>query len=125
MNRWLALSAVWFAGMMYALLLHQGGSGPPPFPHFDKTVHAALFFGQFWLLAKAFLQRRRTVPQQALLLAALLLAAGSEWAQSAFTASRQADWRDAAADMAGAAAALYLAGRVQAARACQTADTDL
>ena len=117
MNRWLWLSVLWFAGMMYALLLHQGSNAPLPFAHFDKVVHAALFFGQFWLLAKVFLLLRRPVPWQALLLVALVLAAGSEWAQGALTASRQADWRDAAADMAGAAAALYFAAQVQAARA--------
>lgn len=72
MNRWLWLSVLWFAGMMYALLLHQGGNAPLPFAHFDKVVHAALFFGQFWLLAKVFLRRRQPVPWQALLLAALV-----------------------------------------------------
>ena len=59
MNRWLWLSVLWFAGMMYALLLHQGSNAPMPFANFDKVVHAALFFGQFWLLAKVFLLRRR------------------------------------------------------------------
>ncbi|WP_156503521.1 hypothetical protein [Eikenella longinqua] len=116
MSRWLLLSGLWFAGMVYALLLHEGGNTPPPFAHFDKVVHAGLFFGQFWLLAKVFLQRRRAVPVRALLAAALVLAAGSEWAQGTLTASRQADWLDAAADMAGAAAALYFAVQVQAAR---------
>ena len=77
MNRWLWLSVLWFAGMMYALLLHQGGNAPLPFAHFDKVVHAALFFGQFWLLAKVFLLRRQLVPWQTLLLAALVLAAGN------------------------------------------------
>ena len=86
MNRGLWLSVLWFAGMMYALLLHQGSNAPLPFAHFDKVVHAALFFGQFWLLAKVFLLRRQPVPWQALLLAALVLAAGSEWAQGALTA---------------------------------------
>ncbi len=102
--------------MMYALLLHEGGNMLPPFAHFDKIVHAGLFFGQFWLLAKVFLQGRRPVPLRALLAAALVLAAGSEWAQGALTATRQADWLDALADMAGAAAALYFAAQVQAAR---------
>ena len=115
-NKWLLLSVLWLAAGAYALIWREGGSSAPPFPHFDKLAHAALFFAQFWLLSKVFLTARRSLPVPALLAAALLLAVGSEWAQAAFTVSRQAEVWDGAADMAGAGAALYLAWRLQAVR---------
>ena len=120
-NRWLLLSGLWFGGMMYALLL-PGSGAVPPFVHFDKIVHVGLFFGQFWLLSKIFLQLRRPVPVRALLAAAVLLAGFSELAQGVFTVDRQADWTDAAADVAGAAAALYFTAQVSSARCRSSLD---
>lgn len=116
MNRWLLLAVLWFAAGVYGLIFRETGGSAPPVPHFDKLAHFGLFFGQFWLLAKIFMQKRRAIPFAALLLMAAVLAAGSEWAQGAFTLARAADWRDALADMLGASAALWLAARVAAAK---------
>nr|UOP04107.1 VanZ family protein [Conchiformibius kuhniae] len=110
LNKWLILSMLWWCGGVYALVWREGGGVPvPPFPHFDKVAHFALFFAQTWLLAKAWLCVRRPVPVWGLAVFALCNAVASEWAQAAFTVSRQADVWDGLADMAGAGAALYAA----------------
>ncbi|MDO4878123.1 MAG: VanZ family protein [Neisseria sp.] len=113
-NKYTLLAAVWLVLLWYGLLRESGGRLPaPPFPHFDKAVHFAIFFAQFWLAARAFPEAGRRPPYRALALAALLLAAATETAQWLFTATRSGDFYDAAADSAGAAAALLLAGRVR------------
>ncbi len=45
-NRFSLLSALWFAGGIYSLLFKAADFAPPPFPHFDKAAHIALFFAQ-------------------------------------------------------------------------------
>ena len=109
-NKWTAAAVLWFALGVYALIFRENADlGAPPFPHFDKLAHALLFFAQIWLAAKAFLAERRPLPLLGLAVFALLCAGASEWAQGAFTQSRQADIWDVAADMLGAAAALSAA----------------
>ena len=109
-NRWLFAAALWFSAGVYALVFRESAlHTPPPFPHFDKLGHAALFFAQCWLLTKAWLAEGREPPYAVLAACALVYAAASEAAQHFFTNTRQGDWLDAAADMAGCAAALYFA----------------
>ncbi|SUA24289.1 VanZ family protein [Neisseria gonorrhoeae] len=49
-NRFSLLSALWFAGGIYSLLFKAADTAPPPFPHFDKAAHLALFSHKscFW-----------------------------------------------------------------------------
>ena len=122
MNKWQAAALLWLAASVYALLLHPGGNTPPPFAHFDKAVHAGLFFGQFWLWAKAYFSCGRAIPYRLLTACALLWAAGSEVLQAVFTPRHGDPW-DAAADMAGALAALWLIRRVSQARTQTTTAT--
>ena len=117
LNLFAVAAAVWFAAGIYALIFREAGNAPPPFPNFDKVAHFALFFGQIWLAAKAYIKHAVRVPYLGLAVFALLFALGSEWAQAAFTLTRQASWGDVLADMAGAAAALWFARQVAAAKA--------
>lgn len=111
-NKYTALAAAWFALLWYFLLRESGTHAAPSFPHFDKAAHCAAFFAQFWLAARAWLQENRRPPLLPLAAAAITLAAASETAQALFTRSRSGDPLDALADLAGAAAALLLAGKV-------------
>ena len=115
-NRYSLLALLWLAAGLYSLLFREASGGTPPFAHFDKVAHFALFLGQFWLAAKAFMQAQRRIPYAALFTLAVLLAAGSEVAQALFTQSRQGDMLDGLADIAGAATALWLAHKVSTAR---------
>ena len=109
-NKWLAAAILWFIAGIYSLILRESSSHiAPPFPHFDKIAHAALFFAQIWLLAKAWLAERKRPPIAALFAFALCYAIGSEIAQHLLTQTRQGDPLDALADMAGSSIALYLA----------------
>lgn len=131
MKPWLPLTLLWFAAAVYALIFRESDGTPPPFLHADKFVHAALFFGQFWLWAKIYLAEGRRPPRAAAAVAAVFLAVSSEWAQAVFTQTRSGDWADAAADCIGAAAALWLADKVAAAREkradmpCQSKDAGI
>ena len=116
LNKFTAAALIWFAAAIYALLFKEGGNSPPPFPHFDKVGHFGLFFGQAWLCAKIFIQENREIPYKGILLAALLFAVGSELAQAFLTATRQGSIADGIADMAGTAAALWFAAKVEAAK---------
>lgn len=107
MNKWQAAALLWLVASIYALLRPETGHTPPPFAHFDKIAHAGLFFGQFWLWARAWSSRGRVAPERLLLAAALAWAVGSEIMQATLGARRGDPW-DAAADMAGALAALWL-----------------
>ncbi|MDO5639864.1 MAG: hypothetical protein Q4G28_08330 [Neisseria sp.] len=115
-NKFTLLALAWFAGGTYALLFREADGGVPPFPHFDKVAHFALFFGQIWLIAKAYLAEKRAIPYRSLLVLALLVAAGSEVAQAVLTRTREGSWLDGAADLLGACAALWLAHQVAQAR---------
>ena len=108
-NKYTALAALWFVLLWYFLLRESGTHAAPPFPHFDKAAHCTAFFAQFWLAARAWLQENRRPPLLPLAAAAIALAAASETAQALFTRSRSGDPLD---DLAGAAAALLLAGKV-------------
>ena len=68
-NKWLLLALLWLLAGVYALVLRENDNGSlkAPFAHFDKFVHAALFFAQLWLLAKAWLAEKRPLPLRALL----------------------------------------------------------
>lgn len=109
-NKWLFFSLLWFAAIIYGLLFHSSApDSTPPLPHFDKWVHALLFFIQFWFISRACFQANKQIPYIALWCGALGLAVGTEWAQAAFTTTRQADIWDGVADMTGASIALILA----------------
>ena len=116
LNKFTVAALIWFAAAIYALLFKEGGNSAPPFPHFDKVGHFGLFFGQAWLCAKMFIQDSRNIPYKGILLAALLFAIGSELAQEFLTATRQGSIADGIVDMAGAAAALWFAEKVKAAK---------
>lgn len=116
-NRFTLFAALWFAAAVYALLQESGNSAPPPFAHFDKAAHFALFFAQFWLCAKAFMQSGRAVPYRWLLVSALLFAVFSEAGQAWFTRTREGSVADGLADMLGACAALRLAASLEKAKA--------
>ena len=111
-NRFILLSALWFAGSIYSLLFKAAETAPPPFPHFDKAAHCAAFFAQFWLAARAWLKDGRRPPYLPLAASALILAAATETAQAWFTAHRSGDLLDALADLTGTALALLLARQV-------------
>ena len=109
-NKWLTAAILWLIAGIYSLILRESSSHiAPPFPHFDKIAHAALFFAQIWLLAKAWLAERKRPPIAALFAFALCYAIGSEIAQHLLTQTRHSDPLDALADMAGSSIALYLA----------------
>ena len=108
-NRFILLSALWFAGSIYSLLFKAAETAPPPFPHFDKVAHLALFFAQIWLLTKAFRTDNRPIPYRSLMVFALCFAVVSECAQAWFTATRTGSLGDVLADMAGTVLALFAA----------------
>ena len=111
-NKWLAAALLWLIAGIYSLIFRESNSRiAPPFPHFDKIAHAALFFAQIWLLAKVWLAERKRPPIAALFTFALCYAIASEIAQHLFTQTRQGDPLDALADMIGSSIALYLAHR--------------
>lgn len=107
-NRFAMLSALWFAGGIYALL-KPTDTAPPPFPHFDKAAHFALFFAQIWLLTKAFRTGKLPIPYRSLIAFAFCFAVVSECAQAWFTATRTGSLGDVLADMAGTVLALFAA----------------
>ncbi len=115
-NRFVLFAVMWFIAAVYSLLFRESDGGAPPFAHFDKVAHFALFFAQFWLLAKAFMQDRLAVPYRLLFVLAVLAAAGSETAQALFTRTREGSIADGLADVLGACAALWLADRVSSAK---------
>lgn len=115
-NKWFALAFAWFLASVYALLLQPASQTPPPFAHFDKVAHMALFFAQFWLLAKGFSSQHRPLPLRLLWTGAIIWAALSEILQALCTTTRQGEVFDALADLIGTGLALYLAYRIQQAR---------
>lgn len=115
-NRFALFAVLWFAAAVYSLLFREADGSVLPFAHFDKAAHFVLFFAQFWLCAKAFMNSGLAVPNRLLLVLALLFAAGSEIGQALFTRTREGGIGDAAADMLGACAALWLAAKVAAAK---------
>ncbi|QMT31284.1 VanZ family protein [Alysiella filiformis] len=116
-NKWLLFALIWLGVGVYGLIFREStGSHAAPFPHFDKMAHGMLFFVQMCLICKAYLQENQTIALRFWWLFALAYAGLSEWAQAAFTTTRQADVWDALADMVGASCALYLGNAVQQVR---------
>ncbi len=112
MNKFVWLSLLWFSASIYALFFKPAVDVAPPFAHFDKCVHAGLFFAQFWLLSKVYVSRQQPLPWRRLLVLAVAWAAASEVLQATLTRTRQGDVWDAAADIFGAASAIWLAARL-------------
>ncbi len=109
-NHFLFLSLFWFLLTVYGLFFYVPSStGLPPFPHFDKFMHGALFFGQFWLLSKTYFKDNRQPPFRWLFILAMVWAGLSEILQGLLTATRMAEAPDAIADVVGATLALGLA----------------
>ena len=121
-NKFTALAALWFAAAIYSLLLRESTGGAPPFPNFDKVAHFALFFAQFWLLAKAYMADKRPIPYRGLMIAAVVFAIASECAQAVFTQTREGSFWDAVADVCGAAAALWFARKIEQAKTLKSPD---
>lgn len=113
-NKWLLIAIVWFLASIYFLFFKSSGT-PVPIPQFDKICHFGLFFGQFWLMAKACFSAGFTISQRLLLISAIIWAATSEVIQALFT-TRNGDIMDAIADLSGAILALWLAQQIQTAR---------
>ena len=111
LNKFSLLSALWLAAGIYSLIFREAEGGVPPFAHFDKVAHFALFSGQFWLLAKAYIQASRPIPYRFLFTLGLILAVTSEYAQAAFTSTRQGSVGDGIADLLGCVTALWAAAK--------------
>ncbi len=62
MNKYALLAIFWFIIGIYALLFRESTNDIPPFPHFDKVSHFALFFIQIWLSANAFIRSKKGIP---------------------------------------------------------------
>lgn len=97
------------AGYMAAVFFASGGPGPalPPVAHADKLLHAAAYGVLAGLAAWALAHGRlREVSGSVALLAWAIAAAygASDELHQFFVPGRQSDWRDLAADAAGAAA---------------------
>ncbi len=109
-NKYMLFAMIWFLLSVYGLLLRTpSGLVQLPFPHFDKFTHMALFFGQFWLLSKAYLAENRYPPFKTFILMFVSWAIVSEILQGTLTQTRSADAFDAVADMIGATLALFVA----------------
>ncbi len=112
---WL-LAIIWFLASIYALLLAPTSQEPPPFIHFDKIIHAALFFGQTWLVCKIFLQVNKPIPYKTIAIMMFTWAIGSEILQATLTTNRSGDVLDVLADIVGVFLAMVLARKVSIAK---------
>lgn len=109
-NRFTVYAVLWFMVSAYALLRENAPhTAAPPFIHFDKFVHAALFFAQTHLIARSYQLAKRNLPYRYILGLGLVFAIGSEIAQSYCTTSRQGSWGDVCADLLGVALACWFA----------------
>ncbi len=81
-------------------------------PGADKLGHAALFFGQAWLLERSFRSLRGLPRPGALALAAAVAYGGLLEIYQSFLPARDPDWLDALANAAGAALAIALRPRL-------------
>lgn len=115
-NKFSLLAALWLAAGTYSLIFREAEGGASPFAHFDKVAHFALFFGQFWLAAKAYIHAQQAIPYRALFIIGFILATASEYTQAAFTATRQGSIADGIADLLGCAVALWVAAKQLQAR---------
>ena len=109
-NHFLLFSIIWFCLTFYGLIFYTPIElKAPPFPYYDKFVHCALFFGQFWLLGKCYLKEERLPPFKVFFIFAVLWAIVSEVLQETMTTTRSGDILDAFADIVGAIVAMLLA----------------
>lgn len=115
-KKYLFLSLAWFLATIFALFFSPQSHEPPPFAHFDKWVHFALFFGQAWLLAKIFLTAEKKIPFFLIASLCIVWAIGSEFLQATLTLTRNGDYLDMAADIVGVLVALFLAKQVSTAK---------
>lgn len=108
MNRFVMFAIAWLILTAYGLFVR-----PPHledillFPHFDKFVHFSLFFGQFWLIVRAYSVQNCHMPILFWSMIAVVWAIISELVQSQLP-SRSADIFDVLADILGAACALAI-----------------
>ncbi len=107
-NKMMVVALLWFVGSLYFLFRPAYPDEVAPFMHFDKFAHFSLFFGQFWLLCKAYTLELKVIPLKPLLLGAAVWAVSSEMLQMLLTTTRNADAWDALADVMGAALALVI-----------------
>ncbi|KGN39246.1 hypothetical protein N803_01785 [Knoellia subterranea KCTC 19937] len=92
--------------VQFVLLYAPSSGGAPPFPHFDKLVHAAIFALPVFFAAAA---RLPFVPVVALAAAHAPL---SEVIQGTLLPQRSGDPRDVIADLVGVALGVIAAQRV-------------
>ncbi len=107
-NKLLVVALLWFMGSLYFLFRPTTATDTMPFAHFDKLAHFSMFFGQFWLLCKAYTSELKAIPLKWLFVAAVVWAVSSEVLQMLLTTTRSGDAWDALADVTGAALALVL-----------------
>lgn len=87
----------------------------PRIPHLDKIIHAVMMGGLVGAVAFDLQRRNTSVPKLSFKLMATIwlgvvaFSAFTEIAQAELTHARHGDWADFAADIIGAAAAVYLA----------------
>ena len=111
MNRYAIYAIAWFFLSAYGFFMKPPNVGVPLFPHFDKFAHFALFFGQMWLVARAYTSQMRPVNNKLWSILALVWAIVIEVVQSSLP-NRSADVWDVVADVAGALCALAIAHAV-------------
>ncbi|UOO91532.1 VanZ family protein [Vitreoscilla stercoraria] len=108
MNRFVMFAIAWFILTAYGLFVRPPHLDIVPlFLHFDKFVHFSLFFGQFWLIVRAYSAQNRPMPILFWCMIAIVWAIVSELIQSQLP-SRSADVFDALADILGAFCALAI-----------------
>lgn len=107
-SNWVVLGFAWLFLMICALFFKPSVSlgGVLSLPYLDKMAHFGLFFGQFCLLGKAFIDLPNRLFWSILPIFAMLLAIGTELGQGYLTDTRLMEFWDGVADMAGATAAL-------------------
>lgn len=116
-NKFTAFALLWLAAGIYSLVFREADGGVPPFPHFDKAAHFLLFFAQTWLWARSFIEDKRPIPYRGIVIFSLIYAVGSEYAQAAWTETREGSFADGIADLLGMSAALCLAKKWAAVKA--------
>ncbi len=103
---WLGIWLLLVGAVAATSLMSAGDLPPPPFDGVDKVEHFLAYLVLSAWAVMLFAQRRA----QAVAAAALIgLGVGLEFAQGAFTATRQADSADALANALGVLAGLMLA----------------
>jgi VanZ family protein len=102
--------ALWAALILVLTSMPAPPDAPSGIPHPDKLVHALLYAGQGWLVARA-LRTRRTVSLAVALLGIAAFGAVDEWHQRFLL--RDADVLDWLADVIGATVGVVAASRAR------------